>query len=52
MRAAFGALTTFIGFIAIAILVACIMPYAIYTVCRDVYKEWRVGKKPRIWGFN
>ena len=52
MRAAFGALVTAVGFILIVMLVLCLLPRALYAVCRDMYKEWRAGKKPRIWGFN
>ena len=52
MRAAFGALLTAIGFVIIAILVLMLLPKALYSVGRDMFYEWRAGKKPRIWGFN
>ena len=49
MRAVFEAIVTAIGFVILAILVLLLLPKAIYSVCHDMFYEWRAGKKPKIW---
>lgn len=52
MRAALEAVAFAIGFAILIVVVLCILPYAFISVSTQMFKEWRAGKKIRIWGFN